>query len=188
MTGGNSGPRPHFGIHHGIAVHRLTWDHLPSRTKLDRFNARLAVAISKAVGSMWCAYVFCLIALVSLPATLTLAGITPHGFFPKWLIAVGLIALVAWVAQTFLQLVLLSVIMVGQDVLGKASDARAAKTFEDAERLLDLLDTRTEGGIKTVLDRLDKLTGLPDEIAVLADVTRAVLAARGGTATKKAGT
>ena len=64
----------------------------------------------------------------------------------------------SWVAQTFLQLVLLSVIIVGQNVAGEASDARAAKTFDDAEAskagigtALDLLDTHTAGGLAEVL-------------------------------------
>ena len=42
-----------------------------------------------------------------------------------------LIALVSWIAQTYIQLVLLSVIIVGQNIQSAASDARAAKTFED---------------------------------------------------------
>ena len=146
----------------GLPVHARFIDHLPHGHALDRFNSRLAVRISKAVGSMYCAYAFCLLALLSLPAVLTIAGYT-H-FFPHWLVAAGLIALVAWIAQTFLQLVLLRVIMVGQDVMGRASDARSAKTFEDVEAVrtdlttaLDRLDERTEGGIKAVLDAVNAL-------------------------------
>ena len=73
---------------------------------IRRFNNRLAVLVTRGVATMWCAYVFAVIALISLPSTLqqTLAG----GFHP--------IPLVSWVAQTFLQLVLLSVIMVGQQI------------------------------------------------------------------------
>ena len=75
-----------------------------------RINTRLAVGITKSVGSMWCAYLFALIALISLPA-----AIGTH----------DPIIIVAWVAQTFLQLVLLPIIIVGQNVLAAASDARA---------------------------------------------------------------
>lgn len=50
--------------------------------------------------------------------------------------------------MTFLQLVLLSIIMVGQTVQSAASDARAAKEFNDTETILDRLDTNTAGGIK----------------------------------------
>ena len=68
-------------------------------------------------------------------------------FFTK----TGLILIVTWVAQTFLQLVLLSVIMVGQSEQALASDARAAKQFTDTETILDRLDTHTAGGLADVL-------------------------------------
>ena len=77
---------------------------------MGRINTRLAVSITKVVGSMWCAYAFALLALVSLPAALS--SHSP-------------IIIVAWIAQTFLQLVLLPIIIVGQNVQAAASDARA---------------------------------------------------------------
>lgn len=80
-----------------------------------RINTRLAVGITKTVGSMWCAYVFALLALISLPA-----AIMSH----------DPIIIVAWVAQTFLQLVLLPIIIVGQNVQAAASDARAESDHE----------------------------------------------------------
>lgn len=48
--------------------------------------------------------------------------------------------MVAWVAQTFLQLVLLSVIMVGQKVAVAASDKQALQTYKDTEALLKIQD------------------------------------------------
>ena len=42
--------------------------------------------------------------------------------------------------------------MVGQDVQSKASDARAERTFKDAEALLDALDLHTAGGLTEVLE------------------------------------
>ena len=69
---------------------------------------------------MWCAYAFALLALVALPQA----------------IRGGALTTVQWVSQTFLQLVLLSVIMVGQQVIGRASDERAVSTYMDAEALL----------------------------------------------------
>ena len=145
---------------HGHPVHGKTMDHLPTETRSQRFNKKVAVRITKIVGSMWCAYAFTLLALCSLPAVLSAFHVF-HATFPNWLIKTSVIALVAWVAQTFLQLVLLSVIMVGQDVQSSASDARAAKTFEDIEIVLDRLDENTAGGIKTVLDRLDEIDKKP---------------------------
>ena len=88
------------------------------------FNGWLAVRITNMVSTMWCAYVFAAIALISLPAAI-------HG---------GTAALISWIAQTFLQLVLLSVIMVGQKVAAEASDKQALQTYEDAEILLKMQD------------------------------------------------
>ena len=147
---------PHYGrTRHGLAVHLRTLDHLPVHSAYARMNKAVAVKVTGWVGSMSCAWIFCLLALASLPAVLTQA-FHLHAF-PSWLISVGLIALVAWIAQTFLQLVLLSIIIVGSNVQAEASDARAAKTFEDCESLMDRLDEHTEGGIKTVLDAIDAL-------------------------------
>lgn len=77
---------------------------------IGRINSRLAVAITKMVGSMWCAYIFALLALISLPAAIS---------------SKNAIIIVGWIAQTFLQLVLLPIIIVGQNVQAAASDARA---------------------------------------------------------------
>jgi len=115
--------------------------------EVDGFNAKFAVLITRLVGTMWCAYLFAAIALLGLSPALEPGG---EG-------------LVAWIAQTFLQLVLLSVIMVGQNVQSLAADARSANTFKDAEAILDRLDVRTQGGLKTILDRLDELA--PDTAA-----------------------
>ncbi|MDQ6859393.1 MAG: hypothetical protein M3Z65_10395 [Chloroflexota bacterium] len=75
-----------------------------------RFNTWLAVRITKTVGSMWIAYLFGAIALISLPAALRSGDV---------------IVIVSWVAQTFLQLVLLPIIIVGQNVIQATNDARA---------------------------------------------------------------
>ncbi|HEV2250387.1 MAG TPA: hypothetical protein VGT60_07765 [Candidatus Limnocylindria bacterium] len=80
-----------------------------------RFNTWLAVRITKTVGSMWIAYVFAGIALISLPAALGSGEV---------------IVIVSWIAQTFLQLVLLPIIIVGQNVIQAANDARAEADHE----------------------------------------------------------
>lgn len=100
-------------------------DQHPADTSYARFNRRFALGTTGKVGTMTCAYVFAALALISLPAAL-LSG--------------SVIVIVAWVAQTFLQLVLLSVIMVGQNVQAEASDARAEQTFNDAEAILHSAD------------------------------------------------
>jgi hypothetical protein len=110
-------------------------DQLPTQTRAQRINSALAIRITGMVGSMWCAYVFSLLALVSLPAVLSGFNAFRHTF-PGWLVKTSIIALVAWVAQTFLQLVLLSVIIVGQNIQAAASDGRAEQTYKDAEAVL----------------------------------------------------
>jgi hypothetical protein len=109
--------------------------------EVDGFNAKLAVLITRLVGTMWCAYLFTVVALIGLPPALKPGG---EG-------------IVSWIAQTFLQLVLLSVIMVGQNVQSLAADARSENTYKDAEVILDRLDIRTQGGLKAILDRLNEL-------------------------------
>ena len=80
-------------------------------------NGRIALALTAAVGTMWCAYAFAILALIVLPEA----------------IGGGLLPFVQWVSQTFIQLVMLSVIVVGQNILARASDKRAVMTYRDAE-------------------------------------------------------
>ena len=82
--------------------------------EVEGFNAKVAVLLTKGVGTMACAYLFCVIALTSLPAILVEAGALHKSQVPSFLTKPGLILIVSWIAQTFIQLVLLSVIMVGQ--------------------------------------------------------------------------
>ena len=58
-------------------------------------------------GTWWCAFTFTALALVSLPS-----AIASH----------NAVTLVSWISQTFRQLVLLSVIIVVQNVLAAAAD------------------------------------------------------------------
>jgi hypothetical protein len=113
---------------------------------MGRFNNRLAVIVTQRVGSMWAAYVFVLISLVSFPQALSafLSGDTVTG--------------IAWLSQSFLQLVLLPVIMVGQQVISTAQDARAETDHETLTALhtinvrqLQLLEQ--QGKILELLER-----------------------------------
>jgi hypothetical protein len=92
----------------------------PKEGPVARFNSMLGEKITKSVGTMWCAYAFAIIAFISLPEA----------------IHTGTSALISWIAQTFLQLVLLSIIMVGQKVEGASADNRADDTYKDAEAIL----------------------------------------------------
>jgi hypothetical protein len=95
--------------------------HQASKAKLG-FNERIGLAVTKRVGTMWAAYVFFGLSLVSLPAALSSGNE---------------IVIVSWIAQTFLQLVLLPIIIVGQNIQAKASDERAVATYEDAGAILE---------------------------------------------------
>jgi hypothetical protein len=82
-------------------------------SSIGRFNQKIATKITSFVSTMWCAYIFAAIALISLPAAIKSGD-------P--------IVIVAWVAQTFLQLVLLSIIMVGQDASSRSMQQKIDET------------------------------------------------------------
>jgi hypothetical protein len=82
-------------------------------SSLRNFNRKLAEKISAAVSTMWCAYLFAAIALISFPAAIKSGD-------P--------LIIVAWIAQTFLQLVLLSIIMVGQQSQAEAIAQKISET------------------------------------------------------------
>ncbi len=86
-----------------------------------RLNARFGLRVTLVVGSMWCAYLFTVIALIALPSA----------------IHQGTYYIVVWLSSSFLQLVLLPVIIVGQNIQAKAADKRAEDTYKDAEAVLD---------------------------------------------------
>ena len=111
-------PHPHLHKRKEFLEKKLAQKAKPS------FNSWLAVKITNIVGTMWCAYAFAVLALISLPNA----------------IASGTSALISWIAQTFLQLVLLSIIMVGQKVAAEASDQQLMQTYLDAEALLQIND------------------------------------------------
>jgi hypothetical protein len=109
--------------HPRIEERKKTGPHLTKDEHIG-LNGRIAVLITNAVSTMWCAYFFAVLALISLPSA----------------IQAGTPALISWIAQTFLQLVLLSVIMVGQKVAAEASDKQALQTYKDTEALLKMED------------------------------------------------
>ena len=85
-------------------------------------NDRVGLGITKTVGTMWAAYVFFALTLVSLPAALASGNA---------------LVIVSWIAQTFLQLVLLPVIIVGQNIQAREAEKRAIATYDDATAILE---------------------------------------------------
>jgi hypothetical protein len=102
---------------------------------IRKFNDWFAVKLTSGVGTMWCAYLFTLIALKGLPGAIEQSAST-HGE-----------SLVQWFAQTFVQLVLLSVIIVGQNLQSAASEKRATAQNE----VLTLQMERQERHLKNLI-------------------------------------
>jgi uncharacterized membrane protein len=100
--------------------------HRDSLSPLDK----AALFITGVVGTMWCAIVFAIIAFISFPQAI-------HG---------GIATTISWIAQTFLQLVLLSIIMVGQNLQSRHAEMRA-----DADYKTNL---ESEKKIEDVIKRL----------------------------------
>lgn len=115
-------PRVQERVKQGPPTVRKTAERLAGESPIARVNRKIGLGITTSVGTMWCAYAFALLALVSLPAAI--ASGSP-------------IIIIGWIAQTFLQLVLLPVIIVGQNIQAAASDARAAATYADAGAILE---------------------------------------------------
>ena len=126
------------------------------------FNTQLAVWLTEHVGTMWTAYAFAVLAIIGLFAILGL--LSP-------LVAL----LVAWVSQTFIQLVLLPIIMVGQNVLGRKSELQAdeaykttMKSYADIEAVMKHLDEQ-DGKIlaleKLIKEQTDSILTIVQDLA-----------------------
>jgi hypothetical protein len=111
-----------------------------------RFNTRAAVVVTRAVGTMYCAYAFTLLAFYGLPAGL-------HA---------GAAGFVQWASSQFIQLVLLPIIIVGSAVLAEASDRLAKRQFDDVEALLHAQDQAAQH--LAILEHLDANTALTEEV------------------------
>lgn len=109
---------------------------------------RIGLAITKSVGNMWAACLFIGITLISLPAAIASGNE---------------MTIVTWVAQTFLQLVLLPIILVGQNIQAAASDRRAIATYDDAGAILEEAKqlqshlTDQDQALSHIIDRLEAL-------------------------------
>jgi len=85
-------------------------------------NGKVALIITSVVGTMWCAYIFGVLGAIGIAAAISNS--------------VTVVLLVGAVSGYFLQLVLLPIIIVGQNIQGKASDKRSEQTYNDAEAIL----------------------------------------------------
>ncbi len=134
-------PHPHIAEHKKARPPKTADEHVG-------FNGRVAILVTGVVGTMWCAYAFALLALVALPSALKSGD-------P--------LQLVQWISQTFIQLVLLSVIIVGQNISSRASDKRAEMTYKDAEATFHEAEQiqahlqSQDDALNAMLDKLAKL-------------------------------
>ena len=103
---------------------------------MGRLNSAVALRITRIVGTMYCAYLFAALALVALPAAIEQGSPT---------------VLINWLSSNFLQLVLLPIIIVGQNVISAAQDARAEADHETltaihalAKQQIDILEGQNE--------------------------------------------
>src|SRR6266568_3804783 len=102
----------------------------------ESFNSKLAVVLTQRTGTMWTAYIFTVLAVIGLFGLLNL--------LPQFVFL-----LTTWISQQFLQLVLLPVIMVGQNVLGRKSELQADEqfrttmsTYHDIEQIMKHLSAQ----------------------------------------------
>ncbi len=96
---------------------------------ITKFNYWIAVKITNAVGTMWCAYAFFLIDLLMLPPVIK---------------AHDVIVWVTYIAQTVLQLVLLPIIMVGQNVIQVQNESKAETDHKTLTYLATLQDEQMQ--------------------------------------------
>ena len=112
---------------------------------ISKFNYWIAVKITNGVGTMWCAYAFFLIDLLMLPPVIK---------------ANNVMVWVTYIAQTVLQLVLLPIIMVGQNVIQTQNESKA-DTDHKTLTYLALLQDEQMAELKrqtAILSRLEKLS------------------------------
>jgi hypothetical protein len=116
---------------------------------IAKFNSKFGLRITLVVGTMWAAYVFTVLALFALPDA----------------IKQGTYFVIVWLSSSFLQLVLLPIIIVGQNIQAAASDKRAEETYKDAEAVLKEAEEiqkhllAQDEVITGILDRLEKMMG-----------------------------
>jgi hypothetical protein len=120
-----------------------------SNSFFAKLNAKFGLRITLVVGTMWCAYIFTILALFALPDA----------------IKQGTYFIIVWLSSSFLQLVLLPIIIVGQNIQAAASDKRAEETYKDAEAVLKEAEEiqkhllAQDEVITAIMDRLEKMIG-----------------------------
>jgi uncharacterized membrane protein len=120
---------------------------LDHQNPIVRLNARFGLKITLIVGTMWAAYLFTVLALFALPDA----------------IKQGTYFIIVWLSSSFLQLVLLPIIIVGQNIQAAAADKRSESTYKDAEAVLKEAEEiqrhllAQDEAISSIVERLEAL-------------------------------
>jgi len=118
-------PRTHPHRHTGVLFRHEPHQHQPRNVNAlheaeqQGFNTRLAVWLTRNVGTMACAYLFAVIGLAGL-----IGAFTNN---------VTLVLIFGSISSYFLQLVLLPVILVGGNVLNRHQELQAEETFQTSQ-------------------------------------------------------
>ncbi|HEX9107141.1 MAG TPA: hypothetical protein VF832_07930 [Longimicrobiales bacterium] len=141
-------PRHPLALRREEAARRGALGGWPAR--VARVNEALALHLTGAVGTMWAAYAFVVLALSGFPG--------PHASAPQ---------LVQWFSQTFLQLVMLPILAVGTAVLGREAARQAIEMYKnvlrilhDLEQVMRHLDAQDTAFLKRLADLEAEVTAL----------------------------
>lgn len=113
-----------------IIMRNVNKKHTESLTVTEK----IAIVISNKVGTFSCFVFFAVLALISLPSV-----IFSH----------SLIIFVSWITQSFIQLVLLPLIMISQNLSQRHSDIRADEDFN--------VNLKAEKEVEELHKKLDKI-------------------------------
>lgn len=115
-----------------------------ARVSIRNINERFALWSVTSVGTMPCAYVFAVIALIALPQAI-------HDSLSQ-----GPLPLVTWLSQSFLQLTLLSIILAGQALQASATEKRDVEQYNAVMEML--VDVRQDhAASREILKDVQKL-------------------------------
>jgi hypothetical protein len=154
-------PHPHVEARKEAGPVKLADQHSDG-SRIARFNARFAQVVTRAVGTMYCFYLFNLLASASAKSAFSSGSMT---------------VIVNWVSSNWIQLILLPALMVGQNLQGRASDKRAEQTYNDAEAILHgLLEAQQHLGVQDgeitaiqahLLTQDDRLDAIVDQVTAV---------------------
>jgi uncharacterized membrane protein len=146
----------HPSVH--IRHHRHPVRHRATQAEQAGFNEKLAAWITAKVGSMWTVYICSAITVIWMVlGSRAVLGFDPYPY--PFLLFLG----------NVVQLLLIFIILLGQQVIGRTADRRSLETYEDAEAILVDCE-QIQNHLIAQDDHLASCVNLhPDEQQLLAD-------------------